>query len=41
MRPSPLSEMKFVPLRSLFTLEIKLIIVSSMEVFAVFLWYFF
>lgn len=37
----PLPEIKFVPWEFLSTLEVKLIIVSSMEVFAGFLWYFF
>lgn len=38
---TPLPEIKFVPWKFLSTLEVKLIIVSSMEVFAGFLWYFF
>lgn len=38
---TPLPEIKFVPWEFLSTLEVKLIIVSSMEVFAGFLWYFF
>lgn len=37
----PLPEIKFVTWKFLSALEVKLIIVSSMEVFAGFLWYFF
>lgn len=37
MRPPPLPEIKLVPLRFLFALEVKLITVFSTEVFAGFL----